>query len=60
MVIIPASSTKMVTASQNMPDSLDTNSWRNAWTAPRTWIVAELVTAAYMNAHVRDNLNYPK
>jgi hypothetical protein len=28
------------------------------WTAPKTWSVAEVVTAANMNAHVRDNLNY--
>src|SRR3990167_4205296 len=27
-----------------------------AWTAPRTWVTAELVTAALLNAHVRDNL----
>lgn len=27
-----------------------------AWTAPRTWIVGEVVTAALMNTHVRDNL----
>jgi hypothetical protein len=27
-----------------------------AWTAPRTWVTAELVTAALMNTHVRDNL----
>lgn len=26
------------------------------WTAPRTWVVGELVTAAIMNTHVRDNL----
>ena len=26
-----------------------------AWTAPRTWVAAELVTAAQLNAHVRDN-----
>ncbi len=26
------------------------------WTAPRTWVTAETVTAAIMNAHVRDNL----
>lgn len=28
-----------------------------AWTTPRTWTDGELVTAAIMNAHVRDNLN---
>lgn len=28
-----------------------------AWTAPRTWVVGEVVTAAIMNTHVRDNLN---
>lgn len=27
-----------------------------AWTAPRTWSTDELVTAAMMNTHVRDNL----
>ena len=27
-----------------------------AWTAPRTWVAAEVVTAAIMNTHVRDNL----
>lgn len=27
-----------------------------AWTAPRTWSPGETVTAALMNAHVRDNL----
>ena len=26
-----------------------------AWTSPRTWTTAEIVTAAFMNAHVRDN-----
>lgn len=28
---------------------------RFAWTAPRTWTTGETVTAAMMNAHVRDN-----
>jgi hypothetical protein len=27
-----------------------------AWTAPRTWVDGETVTASIMNAHVRDNL----
>lgn len=27
-----------------------------AWTAPRTWVTGETVTAALMNTHVRDNL----
>ena len=27
-----------------------------AWTAPRTWVSGELVSAALMNGHVRDNL----
>jgi hypothetical protein len=27
------------------------------WTAPRTWVAAETVTAALLNTHVRDNLN---
>lgn len=26
------------------------------WTAPRTWVAGETVTAAIMNTHVRDNL----
>jgi len=26
-----------------------------AWTAPRTWVAGELVTAALVNVHVRDN-----
>ncbi len=28
-----------------------------AWTTPRCWTTGEVVTAAIMNAHVRDNLN---
>lgn len=27
-----------------------------AWTAPRTWVTSETVTAGIMNTHVRDNL----
>ena len=27
-----------------------------AWTAPRTWVTGEVVTAANMNTHVRDNM----
>ena len=27
-----------------------------AWTAPRTWVTAEIVTASLLNVHVRDNL----
>lgn len=27
-----------------------------AWTSPRTWTTGELVTAALMNTHLRDNL----
>ena len=27
-----------------------------AWTAPRTWVATEVVTAALLNTHVRDNL----
>lgn len=30
------------------------------WTTPRTWAVGELVTAAMMNQHVRDNLDWLK
>lgn len=26
-----------------------------AWTAPRTWVTGEIVTAAMLNVHVRDN-----
>jgi len=29
-----------------------------AWSVPRTWIASEMVTAAIMNQHVRDNLAY--
>ena len=28
-----------------------------AWTAPRTWVSTEVVTASQMNTHVRDNFN---
>lgn len=28
-----------------------------AWTSPRTWVAGEVVTAANMNTHVRDNMN---
>jgi hypothetical protein len=28
------------------------------WTTPRTWVAGETVTAAIMNTHIRDNLNY--
>lgn len=28
-----------------------------AWTTPRTWVTSEVVTAAVMNTHVRDNLS---
>jgi hypothetical protein len=31
-----------------------------AWTTPRTWVSGEIVTAALMNTHVRDNLTYLK
>jgi hypothetical protein len=27
-----------------------------AWTAPKTWVVGEAMTAADMNAHLRDNM----
>lgn len=27
-----------------------------AWTSPRTWVAGEIVTAALMNLHIRDNL----
>lgn len=29
-----------------------------AWTSPKTWSVAETVTAANVNTHLRDNLNW--
>lgn len=29
-----------------------------AWTTPRSWATSELVTAALMNTHLRDNLAY--
>ena len=29
-----------------------------AWVVPRTWTTGELITAAIMNLHVRDNLSY--
>ncbi len=28
-----------------------------AWTTPKTWTTGELVTAAQLNTHIRDNLN---
>jgi hypothetical protein len=28
-----------------------------AWTAPKTWVVGEVLTAANLNVHLRDNLN---
>lgn len=28
-----------------------------AWTAPRTWLTGEVVTATLMNTHIRDNFN---
>jgi hypothetical protein len=31
-----------------------------AWTAPRTWVAGEIVTASIMNSAVRDNLRYLK
>src|SRR3990172_221146 len=31
-----------------------------AWTAPRTWVTGEVVTAVLLNTHVRDNLIYLK
>lgn len=30
------------------------------WSAPRTWSVGELVTAALLNTHLRDNLEFLK
>lgn len=29
-----------------------------AWTSPRTWVVGEILTAALLNVHLRDNVNY--
>ena len=31
-----------------------------AWTAPRTWLVGEVATAAQLNTHLRDNLRFLK
>jgi len=31
-----------------------------AYTTPRTWVAGELVTAAFLNTHVRDNISYLK
>ena len=31
-----------------------------AWTAPRTWVAGEVLTAALLNTHVRDNENVLK
>ncbi len=31
-----------------------------AWTAPRTWVAGEIVTAAIMNTYVRDDFRYLK
>jgi voltage-gated potassium channel Kch len=31
-----------------------------AWTTPRTWVAGEVVTAALMNLHVKDNLDVLK
>lgn len=31
-----------------------------AWTAPRTWVAGELVTASLLNTHIRDNELYLK
>ncbi|MDY6835533.1 MAG: hypothetical protein SVY53_12110 [Chloroflexota bacterium] len=31
-----------------------------AWTAPRDWVVGEIVTASICNTHIRDNLRYIK
>jgi hypothetical protein len=30
------------------------------WTTPKTWAAGELVTAAMLNTHIRDNLEYLK
>lgn len=29
-----------------------------AWTNPRTWVTGETVTAAQLNTHLRDNMDY--
>jgi hypothetical protein len=31
-----------------------------AWTAVRTWVAGETVTAALLNTHIRDNIDYLK
>lgn len=33
------------------------SAFAQSWTAPRTWVAAETVTASIMNTHVRDNLS---
>ena len=32
----------------------------NVWTAPRDWTTGELVTAALLNSHIRDNETHLK
>jgi len=49
-------------AQPDTPNILDTENQllgldHHSWTSPRTWATSELVTAAIMNTHVRDNLN---
>jgi len=49
-------------AQPDTPKILDTENQllgldHHSWTSPRTWATSELVTAAIMNTHVRDNLN---
>src|SRR5690349_11167290 len=34
--------------------------WATSWTAPRTWVALETVTASLLNTHLRDNLLYLK
>jgi hypothetical protein len=40
------------------PRELDAGEELHAWTAPRTWVAGEVVTATIMNQHIRDNLNF--
>lgn len=35
---------------------LSAGPFHRSWTAPRTWVVGEIVTAALLNTHLRDNL----
>lgn len=50
---------------RRLPDTPQTLATENAslgldhhsWTLPRTWVTGEMVTSAFLNTHLRDNLN---